>query len=135
MQRSFLENAFIVIQLAGVRSTPLERRLRLCFIHDFDVFSSSPKFLVQSYVVKPSTLKFESFGIVSASLSVKASLSRLQTDSEIMVLAKPGNFHVVNASEDESWITVGEWMPRNGYRGDVLLARVRWSNPNRLPLW
>lgn len=46
-----------------------------------------------------------------------------------------GNFHVTNASEKESWITVGEWMPRAGYRGDVLLARIRWSKPNRLPLW
>lgn len=46
-----------------------------------------------------------------------------------------GNFHVTHASEDESWVTVGEWMPRNGYKGDVLLARIRWSKPNRLPLW
>ncbi|MEZ6091168.1 MAG: sialidase family protein [Pirellulaceae bacterium] len=50
-------------------------------------------------------------------------------------VALMGNFHVVNVSPDESWVTVGEWMPRNGYRGDVLLARVRWSQPNRLPLW
>jgi len=50
-------------------------------------------------------------------------------------VALMGNFHVVNASPHESWITVGEWMPRNGYRGDVLLARIRWSKPNRLPLW
>lgn len=47
-------------------------------------------------------------------------------------VALMGNFHVVNASERESWVTVGEWMPRNGYRGDVLLARIRWSQPNRL---
>lgn len=50
-------------------------------------------------------------------------------------VALMGNFHVTNASPDESWITVGEWMPRDGYRGDVLLARIRWSKPNRLPLW
>lgn len=50
-------------------------------------------------------------------------------------VALMGNFHVVNVSKNESWITVGEWMPRNGYRGDVLLARIRWSVPNRLPLW
>ena len=49
-------------------------------------------------------------------------------------VALMGNFHVVNASEHESWVTVGEWMPRSGYRGDVLLSRIRWSKPNRLPL-
>ena len=47
-------------------------------------------------------------------------------------VALMGNFQVVNASERESWVTVGEWMPRNGYRGDVLLARIRWSRPNHL---
>ncbi|MBP87578.1 MAG: hypothetical protein CMJ64_12780 [Planctomycetaceae bacterium] len=50
-------------------------------------------------------------------------------------VALMGNFNVTNASPDESWVTVGEWMPRNGYRGNVLLARIRWSKPNRLPLW
>ena len=50
-------------------------------------------------------------------------------------VALMGNFNVTNASRYESWVTVGEWMPRNGYRGDVLLARIRWSRPNRLPLW
>ncbi len=50
-------------------------------------------------------------------------------------VALMGNFNVTNASPDESWVTVGEWMPRNGYRGDVLLARIKWSKPNRLPLW
>ncbi|HIE96108.1 MAG TPA: hypothetical protein EYQ63_03635 [Fuerstia sp.] len=46
-----------------------------------------------------------------------------------------GNFNVTNASPYESWVTVGEWMPRAGYKGDVLLARIRWSKPNQLPLW
>lgn len=50
-------------------------------------------------------------------------------------VALMGNFHVVNASPDESWVTVGEWMPRGGYRGNLLLARIRWSKPNKLPLW
>lgn len=50
-------------------------------------------------------------------------------------VALMGNFDVTNVSPDESWVTVGEWMPRDGYRGDVLLARIRWSKPNRLPLW
>ncbi len=50
-------------------------------------------------------------------------------------VALMGNFHVTHAGPDESWVTVGEWLPRGGYRGDVLLARIRWSRPNRLPLW
>jgi hypothetical protein len=50
-------------------------------------------------------------------------------------VALMGNFNVTNVSPEESWVTVGEWMPRNGYRGDVLLARIRWSKPNRRPLW
>jgi lysophospholipase L1-like esterase len=50
-------------------------------------------------------------------------------------VALMGNFNVTNVSPDESWVTVGEWMPRAGFRGDVLLARIRWSKPNRLPLW
>ncbi len=43
-----------------------------------------------------------------------------------------GNFHVTNASPQESWITVGEWMPRRGARGDLLMTKIRWSQPNRL---
>jgi len=43
-----------------------------------------------------------------------------------------GNFHPVNVSPDESWVTVGEWQPKNGIKGDLLLARIRWSKPNKL---
>jgi hypothetical protein len=43
-----------------------------------------------------------------------------------------GNFHPVNVSPDESWVTVGEWQPKNGIRGDLLLARIHWSRPNKL---
>jgi len=50
-------------------------------------------------------------------------------------VALMGNFNVTNASPEESWVTVGEWIPRDGYRGNVLLARIRWTKPNRLPLW
>ena len=50
-------------------------------------------------------------------------------------VALMGNFNVTHVSPEESWVTVGEWMPKGGYRGDVLLARIRWSKPNRLPLW
>jgi hypothetical protein len=48
-------------------------------------------------------------------------------------VALMGNFHVTNASPQESWVTVGEWHPRAGIKGDLLLARVRWKEPNRLP--
>ncbi|WP_165070809.1 sialidase family protein [Paludisphaera rhizosphaerae] len=43
-----------------------------------------------------------------------------------------GNFHVVNASPEESWVTVGENRPKEAWWGDFLLARIRWSRPNRL---
>jgi len=43
-----------------------------------------------------------------------------------------GNFHVTNVTPQESWVTVGEWLPRGGARGDLLLARISWSRPNRL---
>lgn len=45
-------------------------------------------------------------------------------------VALMGNFHVVNASPSESWITVGEWLPKHGARGNTLLARVAWSRPS-----
>ncbi len=42
-----------------------------------------------------------------------------------------GNFHVTHAGPTESWVTVGEWMPRNNALGNLLLARIRWSKPNQ----
>lgn len=47
-------------------------------------------------------------------------------------VALMGNFHVTNASPEESWITVGEWMPRHNAHGNLLLARIKWSRPNQL---
>lgn len=47
-------------------------------------------------------------------------------------VALMGNFHVTNVSPDESWVTVGEWMPRRQARGDVLLSRIGWTKPNGL---
>jgi hypothetical protein len=47
-------------------------------------------------------------------------------------VALMGNFDVTNASPTESWITVGEWLPRRGAKGDLLLSRVRWKVPNGL---
>jgi len=41
-----------------------------------------------------------------------------------------GNFHAVNASPAETWLTVGETLPHDRWRGDTLLARIRWAAPN-----
>jgi lysophospholipase L1-like esterase len=58
--------------------------------------------------------------------------------------ARLGNFGIVDVSENETWITVAEWMqtwgpnhvirPDNIYESDnsVYAARVRWSKPNRV---
>ena len=45
-------------------------------------------------------------------------------------VARMGNFHTVAVTPDESWVTVGETLPEDGWRGDTLLARVKWSRPN-----
>jgi hypothetical protein len=47
-------------------------------------------------------------------------------------VAYSGNFHPVNVSPDESWVTDGEMLPKRGYKGDLLLSRIRWSVRNRL---
>jgi hypothetical protein len=47
-------------------------------------------------------------------------------------VARMGNFHVTNVSAYESWVTVGETLPNDGWKGDTLLARVRWGRPNHL---
>jgi len=47
-------------------------------------------------------------------------------------VARMGNFHVVNASAAESWVTVGEALPDDGWRGNTLLGRIHWRRPNRL---
>ncbi len=70
---------------------------------------------------------------------------RLRRDTERIVLplvgdgvnaadevAYSGNFHPVNVSPDESWVTDGEVIPKRGWQGDLLLARIRWAKPNRL---
>ncbi|MDR3406536.1 MAG: hypothetical protein P4L99_28890 [Chthoniobacter sp.] len=44
-----------------------------------------------------------------------------------------GNFGVANVSANESWVTDGSWCPKAGNTGELQLARVRWSKPNRLP--
>ena len=47
-------------------------------------------------------------------------------------VALMGNFNVTSASQAETWVTVGEWMPRQNARGDLLLARIVWNAPNLL---
>lgn len=42
------------------------------------------------------------------------------------------NFHPLTLNANESWITVGENTLSMGIPGDVLIARVKWSRPNRL---
>ena len=46
-------------------------------------------------------------------------------------VALMGNFAVTNISPSESCVTVGEWLPRNGAKGDALLSRIRWNKPNQ----
>ena len=46
-------------------------------------------------------------------------------------VALMGNFHITNASARESWITVGDWLPRQEARGRMHLARIQWSSPNQ----
>lgn len=47
-------------------------------------------------------------------------------------VARMGNFHITDATAQESWLTVGECLPKDGWTGDTLLARLVWSRPNRL---
>ncbi|HOX40336.1 MAG TPA: sialidase family protein [Candidatus Brocadiia bacterium] len=47
-------------------------------------------------------------------------------------VAHMGNFHTVAASREESWVTVGEILPDDGWSGDTLMARIRWERPNTL---
>jgi len=47
-------------------------------------------------------------------------------------VARMGNFHTVAATPRESWVTVGECLPDDGWRGNTLLARIHWSRLNRL---
>lgn len=47
-------------------------------------------------------------------------------------VALMGNFNVTNVSPTESWVTVGEWLPRGGAKGDLLMSRIQWSRPNML---
>ena len=43
-----------------------------------------------------------------------------------------GNFGIVNASPNESWVTDGSWCPKDKTLGELQLARITWSRPNAL---
>lgn len=43
-------------------------------------------------------------------------------------VALMGNLHITPVSKNESWVTVGEWLPRKDTRGNLLLARLRWPS-------
>ncbi|MEX1039393.1 MAG: sialidase family protein [Pirellulaceae bacterium] len=50
--------------------------------------------------------------------------------------ARLGNFGVTRVSDDETWVTVSEWMQpkgveKHGSDGSVFVARIRWDRPNR----
>ncbi len=50
--------------------------------------------------------------------------------------ARLGNFGVTDVSENETWVTVSEWMqPRGvekyGSDGSVFVARIHWNSPNK----
>ena len=43
-----------------------------------------------------------------------------------------GNFHIVNASSGESWVTDGHWLPKKNSTGELRLATIAWQRNNRL---
>lgn len=47
-------------------------------------------------------------------------------------VALMGNFQTTNITPKESWVSVGEMLPKHGYRGDLQLGKIRWSRPNSL---
>ena len=51
--------------------------------------------------------------------------------------ARLGNFGVTDISQEETWVTVSEWMQPKGVEkygsdGSVFVARIRWNKPNQL---
>ncbi|MCK5704212.1 MAG: exo-alpha-sialidase, partial [Cyclobacteriaceae bacterium] len=51
--------------------------------------------------------------------------------------ARLGNFGVTNINQNETWVTVSEWMQPEGVEkygsdGSVFVAKIRWTKPNRL---
>jgi hypothetical protein len=63
---------------------------------------------------------------------------RLVRETEQVVIPKEnaalGNFMVENVTPDETWLTVGEFLP-DEYYGDFLLAKIIWEQPNKALDW
>ncbi|MEO6810350.1 MAG: sialidase family protein, partial [Isosphaeraceae bacterium] len=64
--------------------------------------------------------------------SERVVLPMLGADAGPKHVALMGNFHTTAVTPEESWVTVGEHRPHDAWRGDTLLARIRWNQPNRL---
>ncbi len=47
-------------------------------------------------------------------------------------VARMGNFHTTNASQGESWVSVGETLPHDSWKGNTLLGRIFWNRNNEL---
>lgn len=42
-------------------------------------------------------------------------------------VARMGNFHTTNISSHESWVTAGETLPADEWKGNTLMARINWK--------
>ena len=47
-------------------------------------------------------------------------------------VVRMGNFHTTTVTPQESWVTVGETLPDDGWKGNTLLARIQWETPDKL---
>ena len=62
----------------------------------------------------------------------------IRSTEEILVPeagARLGNFGVTDINQEETWVTVSEWMQPEGVEkygsdGKVWVARIHWNNPN-----
>ena len=45
-------------------------------------------------------------------------------------VARMGNFHTTNVTPNQSWVTVGETLPEDGWKGDTLLGKIEWREKN-----
>lgn len=43
-----------------------------------------------------------------------------------------GNFQTLNVTPNESWVTDGEMLPKQGFKGDLVQGKIRWNKPNLL---
>lgn len=47
-------------------------------------------------------------------------------------VARMGNFHTTEVNEDVAWVTAGETLPHDGWKGNTLLGRIHWNEKNAL---